>query len=130
MILLLYQGWEEDFTNQNKTVSIIDTYKNHYEMFKDILNQYNLPKSSIIVLNSNLYGKDIKKDYGINVIYDNILEVNSMFRGVSKDDDRYTLDYDYSVDEYLENIKNGSKYICRLSRTKHLQRDWMLYSIL
>ena len=130
LILLLYQGWEaEDFTNQNKTVSIIDTYENHYEMFKDVLNQYNLPKSSIIVLNSNLYGKDIKKDYGINVIYDNILEVNSMFRGISKDDDRYTLDYDYSVDEYLENIKNGSKYICRLSRTKHLQRDWMLYSI-
>ena len=29
-----------------------------------------------------------------------------MFQSVSKDDDRYTLDYDYSVDEYLENIKN------------------------
>ena len=66
--------------------------------------------SSIIVLNSNLYGKDIKKDYGINVIYDNILEVNSMFRGISKDDDRYTLDYDYSVDEYLENISD--KLVC------------------
>ena len=48
------------FTNQNRK-PIIDTYKNHYEMFKDILNQYNLPKSSIIVLNSNLLEQDIKK---------------------------------------------------------------------
>jgi len=137
LVLLLYQGWEaEDYTDEIYSRVKADKYKNYYDMFRDVLEQYKLPKSSMIILSSNLFGND-HEDYGVNVIYDNIMEWNSLHRGIAKSyarrmlketgHDFRSVNIDYSVDEYLETIKNNDKRICRLSRTKHQQRDWMLY---
>ena len=137
LVLLLYQGWEaENFEDELYSRVKSDKYKTYYHMFKDVLDQYKLPKSSMIILSSNLFGND-HEDYGVNVIYDNIMEWNSLHRGIAESyarkmlketgHDFRSINMDYSVDEYLESIKNNEKRICRLSRTKHQQRDWMLY---
>jgi len=139
LILLLYQGWEaENFEDEMYSRLKKDKYKNFYQMFKDVLDEYKLPRSSMIIVSSNLYGNE-HKDYGVNVIYDNIMEWNTLHRGIApsyqdKMLEKTGLDFksinlDYSVDEYLESIKNIKTPLCRLSRTKHIQRDWMLYFI-
>ena len=137
LVLLLYQGWEaENYTDEIYSRVKADKYKTYYHMFRDVLDQYKLPKSSMIILSSNLFGND-HEDYGVNVIYDNIMEWNSLHRGIAKSyarrmlketgHDFRSINIDYSVDEYLETIKNNDRRICRLSRTKQQQRDWMLY---
>lgn len=131
MTLFLYQGWEaEDFTNSKLSYPTkFDKYNSLYEMFKSVLDDYQLPKKSIVIISSNLYGNDVKEDYGVNIIYDNCMEMNSFIGRASSSDERYKMDYDYSVDEYLENVKTSNKVICRMSRTKDSQRDFMLYYI-
>ena len=133
LVLLLYQGWEaENYSDEIYSRVKADKYKTYYHMFRDVLDQYKLPKSSMIILSSNLFGND-HEDYGVNVIYDNIMEWNSLHRGIAKSyarrmlketgHDFRSINIDYSVDEYLETIKNNDRRICRLSRTKQQQRE-------
>jgi hypothetical protein len=130
LVLFIYQGWEAENLEDNlkaKTQYSTEKYRDYYDMFESILKEYNLPKSSMVFLSSNLYGNDIKTKYNFNVIYDNSLELATFLRLLPENIDMSLIDIDYSFDEYLENVKTNNSIVCRLNRTKHPQRDLMLY---
>ena len=128
MTMFLYQGWEAE----NYTISHWpdDKYKTFLDMIESVLQQYNLPYSSIVILNSNVRLHNYK--HKVNVIYDNAMEMNSFKRGVSAHGDEFGInqkDFDetFTIDEYLKTIRTNTKRLLRLSRTPHELRDKMLY---
>jgi len=130
MTMFLYQGWEaENYTNSYWED---DKYKTFYHMIEDVLQQYNLSYSSIVIVNSNVLLHKHKSK--VNVIYDNAMEMNSFNRGISTYGSEFGIkvkDFDekFTIDNYLENIKHNKKRLLRLSRTPHQLRDKMLYYI-
>ena len=126
LILFLYQGWEaENFSTIVRKPN--DKYKTYYKMFEGVIQEYNLPTSSIVIANSNLLGDTSKNKSEVKVIYDNIMEQNSFnsIRDVYKSSEAF--DINYSIDEYLENIKSADNVFTRLNRTPYPSRDMMLY---
>ncbi|OUW60729.1 MAG: hypothetical protein CBD63_02990 [Candidatus Pelagibacter sp. TMED203] len=126
MTLFLYQGWEAE----NYTISWWpdDKYKTFYHMIEDVLQEYGLSYSSIVVLNSNV--KLYNHKHNVNIIYDNAMEMNSFKRGVSGTEYGIKIkDFDetYSVDDYLDKVKNSKYRLLRISRTPQHLRDKMLY---
>ena len=126
LILFLYQGWEaENFSTIVRKPN--DKYKTYYKMFEGVIQEYNLPISSIVIANSNLLGDTSENKSEVKVIYDNIMEQNSFnsIRDVYKSSEAF--DINYSIDEYLENIKSADNVFTRLNRTPYPSRDMMLY---
>ena len=91
-------------------------------MIEDVLQQYNLSYSSIVIVNSNVLLHKHKSK--VNVIYDNAMEMNSFNRGISTYGSEFGIkekDFDekFTIDNYLENIKHNKKRLLRLG-SKHL----------
>jgi len=126
MHLFLYFGFEAD-SFSSEEFYVFGKYKSYYEMFDSIFDEYNLPKNSIIILSSNLLGKEQeKKYYGDNevrlaTIFDNVYEAKT-FTEVKGE-----INLDYKFDDYIKNVSNSNLKMLRTSRTQHYLRDIMLY---
>ena len=126
MYLFLYFGFEADSFSSNEFYTF-GKYKNYYEMFDDIFDEYNLPKNSIIILSSNSLGKVQEKKYYKNkeprlaTIFDNVYEAKT-FTEIKGE-----VNLDYTFNDYIENIKSADLKMLRTSRTQHYSRDIMLY---
>lgn len=130
VILFLYQGWEAE--NFRESTFPKDKYKGYYDLFDTILEEYNIPESSIVILCSNLLGKNYEDKYRTKVIHDSALELHSFFPflkngGSFTKFNKYSLNY--PIEEYIKNIKKSKYDLLRISRTYHPTRDWMLYII-
>lgn len=126
MVMFLYQGWEAE----NYTISYWkdDKYKTFYHMIEDVLQEYGLSYSSLVIVNSN--AKLHNYNHKINVIYDNCMEMNSFSRSIVGPEYGIKIkDFDetYRVDDYLDKIKHSKYRLLRISRTPHQLRDKMLY---
>jgi len=117
--IFIYFGYEAD--NFGKRMPM-----NYHEVFHWILKEYQIPRTSITILSSNLkkneaISPDTNPEKSFSTIYESAMELNSFKDG------QY-IDYDYSVDEYIENIKkNDVKRVLRMNRTQLESRDIMLY---
>lgn len=126
MYLFLYFGFEADSFSSDEFYTF-GKYKNYYEMFDSIFDEYNLPKNSIIILSSNCLGKEQEKSYyqgtenKLATIFDNVYEAKT-FTEVKGD-----VNLDYTFDDYIKNVKNCNLKMLRTSRTQHYLRDIMLY---
>ena len=126
LVILIYQGWEaQNFTEKTKEEDTIDCY---YELFQNVFKQYNIPNTSIVMMGSNMNGYEYEKNYNfkyckVNAIFDNLTEIQS-FIDIPIN---YTNYFNYSVDDYIDNIKKCDKKLLRISRTKNKFRDFMLY---
>jgi len=130
IFLFLYFGFEADSFYYNDYNTEEGNLKNYYEMFENVIIDYNLPHNSMIILSSNALGYDHEKlQYGENspivkCIFDNVLEYDTFTKLKGSLD---AIDYDF--EEHIENIKNSKIYALRLSRTTNMYRDLMLYYI-
>jgi hypothetical protein len=124
--LILYFGFEAD-SFSSKEFQPIGTHRSYYEMFDTVIDEYSLPKNSIIVLSSNSLGELQEKEHyknkntNLGTIFANMYERNTFVH--SKGD----VNFDYTFDEHLENIHNSKNKVLRVSRTQHYSRDIMLY---
>ena len=94
LILFLYQGWEaENFDTIIRKPN--DKYKTYYKMFEGVIQEYNLPISSIVIANSNLLGDTSEDKSEVKVIYDNIMEQNSFnaIRDIYKSSEAFDINY-------------------------------------
>lgn len=126
MYLFLYFGFEADSFSSNEFYTFGE-YKNYYEMFDAVFDEYNLPKNSIIILSSNSLGKVQEKKYYKNkeprlaTIFDNVYEAKT-FTEIKGE-----VNLDYTFNDYIENINSADLKMLRTSRTQHYSRDIMLY---
>ena len=124
--LVLYFGFEADSFSTNE-FEPIGTHKNYYQMFDTIFYEYSLPKNSIIILSSNSLGETQEKEYYKNkntklgTIFANMYERNTFVHTKGE------VNFDYTIDEHLKNIRNSKSKVLRVSRTQHYSRDIMLY---
>ena len=101
-------------------------YKNYYEMFESILDEWNIPASSMVILSSNALGYEqeflkYSKNPKVKCIFENVTEMDT-FCKLKKADN-----LDYTFDEHISNIKKYSKYVLRVNRTSNDYRDLMIY---
>lgn len=126
MYLFLYFGFEADSFSSNEFYTF-GKYKNYYEMFDSIFDEYNLPKNSIIILSSNSLGKSQEKKYyetkepRLATIFDNVYEAKT-FTEIKGD-----INLDYTFNDYIDNVQSADLKMLRTSRTQHYSRDIMLY---
>ena len=130
LFLFLYFGFEADSFYYNDYNTEPGNLKNYYEMFENVISDYDLPYNSMIILSSNALGYEQQKlQYGddtpiVKCIFDNVLEYDTFTKL------KGSLDaIDYEFQEHIENIKSGNVYALRLSRTTNMYRDLMLYYI-
>ena len=126
LYLFLYFGFEADSFSSNEFYEF-GKYKNYYEMFDAVFDEYGLPKNSIIILSSNSLGEVQQNKYYKNkeprlaTIFDNVYEAYS-FTQIKGE-----LNLDYTFDDYIQNVKSTDLKMLRTSRTQHYSRDIMLY---
>jgi len=124
--LVLYFGFEADSFSTNE-FEPIGVHKNYYQMFDTIFYEYSLPKNSIILLSSNSLGdyqEEIhykNRNNKLGTIFANMYERNTFVH--TKGD----VNFDYTFDEHLDNVRNSKSKVLRVSRTQHYSRDIMLY---
>jgi len=133
--LFLYFGWEADnflsdgigsFYSKNNRKK--GDYPSYHQVFSFLMNKYELPGDSIIVLNSNLAG-DYQENCHIHlfegkcakVIYESSVELDT-FKSI-----KGRWKPNYTFDEYIENIKKAKYKVLRVNRTHLISRDIMLY---
>lgn len=127
--LFLYFGFEADSFYSNEFYTI-GRFKNYYEMLDSVIDDYNLPKNSIIILSSNQLGEeqdDIyykNKNKKLGTIFDNTYEplTFTFTKG--------SINLDYSFDEHISNLKKSTKRFLRVNRTQDYARDIMLYYLI
>lgn len=125
--LFIYFGYEADTfvfkPHQGKQQS-------YYDMLRFLKSRWHLKESAITIINSNLMGTEQEqmhfmkenKNPPFKIIYESALE-----HAVFKDNSDF-LDVEYSIEDYLENIKKTDiKRVLRINRTQLLSRDIMLY---
>ena len=99
-------------------------------MLDSVIDDYNLPKNSIIILSSNQLGEEQDDIYYKNrnkklgTIFDNTYEplTFTFTKG--------SINLDYSFDEHISNLKKSSKRFLRVNRTQDYARDIMLYYLI
>lgn len=101
----------------------------YYDVLLRLYTKYNIPKESIIFLNSNLMGGDLDNIYGfanhINVWYDCYWEHETFRRPKGN-----VKSLDYTFEEHFEELKkNHTSNFLRLNRTNTPHRDALLYWI-
>lgn len=101
-------------------------YKSYYEMFEEIISNWNLPSNSMIILSSNALGyKQEKIRYKSNpkvkCIFENVTEIDTFCKLKTSEN------LEYSFDEHISNLKKSSKYLLRINRTSNQYRDLMIY---
>ena len=126
IILVVYFGWEADYFG---TQEESDNYNTFYSILLDLYKKYQIPRESIIFLNSNLKGKNLdnakpnSEKLPIS-FYENWFEFETFRRvkgSISNLDD-------YTFEEHFERLKKESTHnFLRLNRTPKPERDTMLY---
>lgn len=101
----------------------------YYDVLLRLYKKYNIPKESIIFLNSNLMGGDLDNINGfanhINVWYDCFWEHETFRRPKGN-----VKSLDYTFEEHFEELKKNHKSnFLRLNRTNTPHRDLLLYWI-
>ena len=109
-------GGIQNFTEKTKEEDTIDCY---YELFQNVFKQYNIPDTSIVMMGSNMNGYEYEKNYNfkyckVNAIFDNLTEIQS-FIDIPI---HYTNYFNYSVDDYIDNIKKCDKKLLELVELK------------
>lgn len=126
IILVFYFGWEADYFGTHEES---DNYNTFYSILLDLYKKYQIPRESIIFLNSNLKGRELDN---INPnseklpisFYENWFEFETFRRvkGSITNLDNYTFE------EHFEKLKKESTHnFLRLNRTSKPERDTMLY---
>ena len=121
LFIFIYFGWEaEDFSFKNS-----ENHKSYYEIFQSIIKEYDIPNNSIVILNSNLTGYELEKKYNfnnnfVNVIFESAMELNAFKFNKF-------FNFNYSIEDYIQNIKKNDKVVLRLNRTNSIYRDAMLH---
>lgn len=133
--LFLYFGWEADnfctdgYSNFNDKDKVKKgNYPSYHHVFSYLMNKYELPGDSIIVLNSNLVG-DYQEEQQIHhfegkhakVIYESAVELDT-FKSI-----KGNWKPNYTFDDYIKNIKKSKYKVLRVNRTHLISRDMMLY---
>jgi hypothetical protein len=98
------------------------SHYSYYDMFRQISEDYKLRKDSIILLNSNVNKTYHHRngDASIKLIFESALQPLTFKNNY--------IDVDYSVEQYLENIKRTDiNRVLRVNRTHLMSRDFMLY---
>ena len=129
--MVIYRGWEPELMNHKFSKDCDLTWE---KLLASVLSDYNLPHNSIILCLSNTRGyeqehaRHFKKDYfpkriRPRVVWDNFLEFTCLKKT------RYSPDinYNYTIDEHIENLRNSDKTLLRIHRTHSFTRDLMLY---
>ena len=125
--LFLYFGFEADSFYYNDYNNVDGNLKNYYELFDNVIIDYGLPNTSMIILSSNMLGYEQERiQYGDDTplttcIFDNVTEYETFTRATN------TIDVNYSFEKHIENLKKSTKYLLRVNRTTNQYRDLMLY---
>ena len=101
-------------------------YKTYYEMFEDIIDEWDIPSTSMIILSSN--GLGYEQEY---IKYKQFPKVKCIFENVTEMDTfrkfKNTENLKYTFEEHIDNLKKSSKYLLRVNRTSNKYRDLMIY---